>query len=187
MAMTKCRECGLPVSTDAKTCPHCGKASPGKKGPSVGLILFLVGLAFLVMVLMVWQLSTLSTSPSPATGYKAPTSPSTVKPIPAEEQVRLIREQQEKLAAEEARWLKTQAGRIWQKHQDWPKDICEVIAQGKVQQGMTADQIRASWGKPDRIHRTVLGNHVSEQWVYDRGNQNQYIYLENGIMTSYSD
>lgn len=104
----------------------------------------------------------------------------------AEEEAAALKRQEEQ-AAEEAKFLKTRAGRIWQKHPDWPKDICEVIAQGKVRQGMTADQIRASWGKPDRIHRTVIGDHVSEQWVYDRGSQNQYLYLENGVMTTYSD
>ncbi len=30
MAMTKCRECGLDVSADAKTCPKCGIERPGK-------------------------------------------------------------------------------------------------------------------------------------------------------------
>lgn len=29
MAMTKCKECGNDVSTEAKTCPHCGVDNPG--------------------------------------------------------------------------------------------------------------------------------------------------------------
>ena len=29
MALTRCRECGKDVSTDAATCPHCGVADPG--------------------------------------------------------------------------------------------------------------------------------------------------------------
>lgn len=29
MAMTKCRECGKDVSTEAKVCPHCGVENPG--------------------------------------------------------------------------------------------------------------------------------------------------------------
>lgn len=35
MAMTTCRECGKEVSTEAKSCPHCGVAAPGKKPASV--------------------------------------------------------------------------------------------------------------------------------------------------------
>lgn len=27
--MTSCRECGASVSTEAKTCPHCGVVAPG--------------------------------------------------------------------------------------------------------------------------------------------------------------
>ena len=30
MAMTKCRECGKEVSTQASNCPHCGVANPGR-------------------------------------------------------------------------------------------------------------------------------------------------------------
>jgi Primosomal protein N'' (replication factor Y) - superfamily II helicase len=29
MAMVKCRECGERVSDSARSCPHCGKESPG--------------------------------------------------------------------------------------------------------------------------------------------------------------
>ena len=35
MALTKCRECGKDVSTDAATCPHCGVADPGGTGQPV--------------------------------------------------------------------------------------------------------------------------------------------------------
>jgi hypothetical protein len=30
MAMTRCRECGGDVSTEAESCPHCGIANPGR-------------------------------------------------------------------------------------------------------------------------------------------------------------
>lgn len=30
MAMTSCRECGQPVSTEASACPHCGVGSPAR-------------------------------------------------------------------------------------------------------------------------------------------------------------
>jgi len=30
MALTKCLECGKEISTEAKTCPHCGTPKPHK-------------------------------------------------------------------------------------------------------------------------------------------------------------
>jgi len=109
----------------------------------------------------------------------------------AQERAKAAEEELARQKAEHEKFLKTKAGRIWQKHQDWPKEICETVAQGKVRIGMNADQIRAAWGNPDRIHTTkgVAGGMpwVHQQWVYDRGRVNQYLYLEDGVLTTYSD
>lgn len=54
MAMTACRECGKPVSTQAKNCPHCGTSAPSKKKGKGGigkllLIVFAIGLVTTVL------------------------------------------------------------------------------------------------------------------------------------------
>ena len=53
MAMTKCKECGKQVSTEAKTCPHCGAAAPTKKAKGgLGkwlLIVFAIGVVVAVL------------------------------------------------------------------------------------------------------------------------------------------
>lgn len=53
MAMTTCKECEKPVSTKAKTCPHCGTSTPAKKKKGgVGkwlLIFFAIGLAAVML------------------------------------------------------------------------------------------------------------------------------------------
>lgn len=54
MALTTCRECGKQVSTDAKTCPHCGTSAPTKKKARGGigkwlLIVFAIGLVAMVL------------------------------------------------------------------------------------------------------------------------------------------
>lgn len=55
-------------------------------------------------------------------------------------------------------------------------------ARGGVAIGMTAKQVRASnWGAPAKINRSTGSYGVHEQWVYSGNN---YIYLENGIVTS---
>ena len=48
MALTTCKECEKPVSTDAKTCPHCGTLAPAKRKAKGGigkwlLIVFAIG------------------------------------------------------------------------------------------------------------------------------------------------
>lgn len=47
--------------------------------------------------------------------------------------------------------------------------------------GMTEQDARdSSWGKPQKINRTINAYGVSEQWVYDGG----YLYFKNGVLTS---
>lgn len=52
--MTACRECGKHVSTEAKTCPHCGVSTPAKTKAKGGvgkwlLIIFVIGLVATVL------------------------------------------------------------------------------------------------------------------------------------------
>jgi len=55
-------------------------------------------------------------------------------------------------------------------------------ARGGVAIGMTASQVRASnWGKPQKINRSSGSYGTHEQWVYDGNN---YLYLQNGVVTS---
>jgi hypothetical protein len=53
MAMTTCTECKKPVSTEAKTCPHCGYTPKHQPDPMKGLaklfLVCMVGLSMLVM------------------------------------------------------------------------------------------------------------------------------------------
>ena len=51
MAMTTCKECGKQVSTEAKTCPHCGAVAKKAKG-GLGkwlLIVFAIGVVAAVL------------------------------------------------------------------------------------------------------------------------------------------
>ncbi|MBH1978880.1 MAG: hypothetical protein I8H67_10995 [Comamonadaceae bacterium] len=54
MAMTTCKECEKSVSTDARTCPHCGTSAPAKKKARGGigkwlLIVFAIGLVAMIL------------------------------------------------------------------------------------------------------------------------------------------
>lgn len=51
-----------------------------------------------------------------------------------------------------------------------------------VRLGMTQDDVLASsWGRPERVNRTITASGTSEQWVYGGHN---YLYFENGVLTS---
>jgi hypothetical protein len=57
------------------------------------------------------------------------------------------------------------------------------ILNGRVWIGMTKEMAVESWGRPDDINRTVSASNIHEQWVYGR----QYLYFENGILTTFQD
>lgn len=64
----------------------------------------------------------------------------------------------------------------------WDKATAEIIKQRKIKLGMTEQQVLLSWGKPERINKTVGSSGVHEQWVYGVG---QYVYVQNGKLTSF--
>lgn len=65
---------------------------------------------------------------------------------------------------------------------NWSNSVVELIKNQKVQRGMTDEQVLLSWGKPQKNNRSVGSYGVHEQWLY--GN-NQYLYFENNILTSF--
>ena len=48
---------------------------------------------------------------------------------------------------------------------------------------MSKEMTISSWGKPDDIHKSVGSWGIHEQWVYGH----QYLYFEDGILTSWQD
>jgi hypothetical protein len=66
------------------------------------------------------------------------------------------------------------------KHSDWDGDTCEAMDQKQVMIGMTAEQVRLAWGKPERVNTTVSISRHREQWVYGP----DYIYLDEGVLSS---
>ena len=63
--------------------------------------------------------------------------------------------------------------------------IGAAIAGGRVRTGMTAAEVKRSWGSPSKINTSVGSYGKHEQWVYERVNdRNQYLYIQNGILAS---
>jgi hypothetical protein len=63
----------------------------------------------------------------------------------------------------------------------WSRVVQDAVLQRKVFLGMTPAQVRAAWGAPERINRTLTRSGEHEQWVYGLG---QYLYFENGQLSS---
>ena len=92
-----------------------------------------------------------------------------VKQARREEQVRET--ERERLAAERKMRLVKKFG----------KSNADIILQGKVRIGMTAEMCQEAWGRPEKINRSTGSWGVHEQWVYGDGN---YLYMEDGILSS---
>ena len=165
MSLHPCKECGQQISSDAKACPHCGK----KQGTSTGMgCLILIGLLIL------------AGSIGSLTNHDKPTAPPR-QPTPAETAAKKKADENAKKA--EQKYLKTRAGRLWQKHKDWDRQYCDAIVKHKVMTGMNPKQVRTAWGRPETINRTVIPGHTTEQWVYG----STYLYFDDGVLTSWQD
>ena len=75
-------------------------------------------------------------------------------------------------------------GSIPKEVRKWSKKVLKAIADHKAFIGMTKDQVVASIGKPGTVNRTVGSWGTHEQWVYG---ESSYLYLQNGILTSFQD
>ena len=64
------------------------------------------------------------------------------------------------------------------RHFTWEDETIESIACRSVHEGMTGEEVRASWGAPETMNSSSSGQ---EQWVYG----DQYVYLEYGRVTSW--
>jgi len=65
------------------------------------------------------------------------------------------------------------------KYPNISSEIWTIITNGKVKIGMNKIECELSWGKPKTINKTITGNDVTEQWVY---NISRYLYFKNGIL-----
>lgn len=76
---------------------------------------------------------------------------------------------------------KPKARKLCTDHSDWDLDLCQTIADRQVQIGMTAEQVRLSWGRPERVNTTTLRGYEQEQWVYGI---DHYLYFRDGQLES---
>ena len=87
------------------------------------------------------------------------------------EEIQQLRDEREKEKAERIASLIKKFG----------KPDAERIIKRMVWIGMTAEQLRESWGPPEDINTTVTALSKREQWVYKR----HYVYIIDGLVTSW--
>lgn len=59
--------------------------------------------------------------------------------------------------------------------------VVQKIIDGKIWVGMTDDMAISSWGKPNKINKTVSSFGAKEQWVYN----DEYLYFEDGKLVTF--
>jgi hypothetical protein len=69
-------------------------------------------------------------------------------------------------------------------HPNLSENIKSAILNNSLCLGMTEDEVYLTWGSPDDKNRTVSASGVHEQLVYKKRG---YVYLENGILTSWQE
>jgi hypothetical protein len=55
------------------------------------------------------------------------------------------------------------------------------LISGKIWKGMTAEMVRDSWGKPQKVNRVIEGNTVKEEWIY----KNTWLYIEDDALNEW--
>ena len=71
--------------------------------------------------------------------------------------------------------------RMIQRQADAVRRDQERFDRGGIRVGMTKQQVlNSSWGQPDRIHTTIIGSRLREQWVYGTNN----LFFEDGVLTA---
>lgn len=79
--------------------------------------------------------------------------------------------------------LEDQAARAQQQQEraDRQRDLARRRSQG-VSIGMSQEEVlQSSWGRPEKVNRSVYSFGIHEQWVYGGSN---YLYFEDGRLTS---
>ncbi len=71
------------------------------------------------------------------------------------------------------------------KESGWPKEMQELVLEGKVELGMNTHMVFYAWGRPDDVREIITSDGEREQWVYKKPNtRTQYLYFENGLLRS---
>jgi len=98
--------------------------------------------------------------------YFRPTRTPQEKSIPVEA-LSKIHQEKTKAQKEFAEFIRTPAGKIWEKHPYWDPAICQKIADGQVEPGMSIEQVKATLGEPKNVKSERRGEVLHEEWTVE--------------------
>lgn len=202
MALIKCKECGKEISDDANACPYCG-AKPTL--PSGCFVAILIGLAIFGMIgVMSSKDSPPQIPPTPiaATRDVTPLSTAKVEPplVPPNPKLEKARAKVKAMPYEQFCHSLGQTIRATAKKPDELREAMieramsgtgstwDMIAGIELRQpvfGMDLCLVLATFGRPDRVNRSVSPSIERMQLVYDQ--RRMYLYLDNNKVTSWQD
>jgi hypothetical protein len=64
----------------------------------------------------------------------------------------------------------------------WQKAMEELVSKGIIRVGMSAGQVRAAWGEPDRIIPAWKGHNKGEEWLVSFEGYTFDLFFEKGIL-----
>jgi hypothetical protein len=94
-----------------------------------------------------------------------PTRTDQERSIPIEALSR-IHQEKAKAQREYADFVRTPAGKIWEKHPYWDPAVCQKIADRQVETGMTKEQVKAALGEAKMVKAERRGEVLHEEWTY---------------------
>jgi hypothetical protein len=78
-----------------------------------------------------------------------------------------IHQEKAKAQKEFAEFIRTPAGKIWENHPYWDPAICQKIADGQVEPGMSKEQVKAALGEAKNMKSERRGEVLHEEWTFE--------------------
>lgn len=189
MALVKCSECKSQMSDTASNCPKCGAPINLKaienynKQQSDNLKGCLIIFALIIFGSIIFGAINAGSSDIENQTTSIDTINTTIDSI---EQNKITEELRKAEEVEEAKFLKTKAGKIYKKHPEWTKEDCINLSKKQIWVGMSYDMLIYLRGKPNTVNTSNYGNGNEYQCCWDDYNPSCFYMKDDKIITSYN-
>jgi hypothetical protein len=199
MSLIKCPQCNNFVSDSTLQCPKCGysikdnpnsipktnfqRSNPEKQSGNGCGIAILIVVIFGFLAFLVNKCSDSGNNINPDISNEVETKLSKEDSIKNEARIDSINKQEK---IEEAKFLKSKAGKIYKKHPEWSKEDCISISQNKIWIGMHYDMLVYERGLPDNVNTSNYGDGPNYQACWHDYQASCFYFDESQIITSYN-